>query len=75
MILTISAPGGGGGVCPGPLILHEELGAATSGLEVTLGVASRQAARPAMEEEMLVTEFVSGIVPDISKPRLTQLIF
>ena len=59
-VLTVSAPGGGGGVCPGPLILHEELGAATSGLEVTLGVAPRHRwARPANENVSLkVTTFV-----------------
>ena len=62
-LLTVSAPGCGGGVGPGSLILDLEPGAAILRLEVTLGVPSR----PAME--MLVTEFVwrLRIVTDISK--------
>ena len=50
-LLTVSAPGCGGGVGPGSLILDLEPGASILCLEVTLGVPSR----PAME--MLVTEF------------------
>ena len=56
-VLTVSAPGGGGRICPGPLVLHTELGAASSSLEVTLGEAPRQRwARP--EKETMVTGFV-----------------
>ena len=67
-LLTVSAPGCGGGVGPGSLILDLEPGAAILRLEVTLGVPSR----PAME--MLVTEFVwrLRIVTNISKPYQIQ---
>ena len=54
-VLTVSAPGGGGGVGPGPLVLHHELGAATGSLEVTLGEAPRQwRTRPKTEHVILL---------------------
>ena len=46
MILTISAPGGGGGVGPGPLVADLEPRHPILGLQIALGVASRQTPGP-----------------------------
>ena len=46
MILTVSAPGGGGGVGPGPLVADLEPRHPILGLQIALGVASRQTPGP-----------------------------
>ena len=46
MILTVSAPGGGGGVGPGPLVADLEPRHPILGLQIALGVAGRQTPGP-----------------------------
>ena len=50
MILTVSAPGGGGGVGPGPLVADLEPRHPILGLQIALGVAGRQTPGPREED-------------------------
>ena len=46
-VLTVPAPGCGGGVGPGSLIANSELRSSALGPQITLGVARGQLTRPA----------------------------
>ena len=60
-VLTVPAPGCGGGVGPGSLIANSELRSSALGPQITLGVARGQLTRP------IDTSIFLGKVPNIHK--------
>ena len=58
MILTVSAPGGGGGVGPGPLVADLEPRHPILGLQIALGVAGRQTPGPREADHHVTLEYI-----------------